>query len=272
VLLYEKSDSQQDYVLKLPDALTNAGHAFVPAARSLIELKMDVGRVSRFVKKTAADAWVVMAGSRPVLEWFSAQSFPVFALFGRRQELPIAGIGPDYQTGHVDAVRHLAGLGHRRIVMLVRRERRLPDLGPPERAFIGELQALGLHVSNYNLPDWEETREGLRKVLTSLFRVTPPTALIVDEPNIFTATQQFLAEQGFRVPHEVSLISTENHHHFKWCATAISHCQWDKSRIIPRILRWAKSVSQGHRDIRQTVLPAKFIPGGTIGRAPRNVT
>ena len=51
---------------------------------------MDAGRVSRFVRKTKADAWIVCAGSREVLEWFSAQPVPAFALFGRRDGLPIA--------------------------------------------------------------------------------------------------------------------------------------------------------------------------------------
>ena len=33
-----------------------------------MDLIMDVGRVSRFVRKTKADAWVVSASSREVLE------------------------------------------------------------------------------------------------------------------------------------------------------------------------------------------------------------
>ena len=42
-----------------------------------------------------ADAWIIVSGSRPLLEWFVFKEIPVFALFGRRRGLLIAGAGPD---------------------------------------------------------------------------------------------------------------------------------------------------------------------------------
>jgi DNA-binding LacI/PurR family transcriptional regulator len=267
ILLYDKNDSYREYNLKLPDALMNAGHTIVPAAATLTDLKMDVARVSRFVRKASADAWVVMAGSREVLTWFAAQPKPIIALFGRREGLPIPAIGPDYRVAQIAAIRHLHHLGHRRIVMLCRRERRVPVPGLPEQAFLNELKNLGIKVSDYNLPDWEETREGLRKVLTSLFKVTPPTALIIDEPSIFIATQQFLAEKKLQVPQQVSLISTENNPQFNWCMTAISHYRWDFGKVVPRIVKWAQSVSHGQTDLKQNFIPTEFVPGGSIGPA-----
>jgi DNA-binding LacI/PurR family transcriptional regulator len=270
ILLYDKQDSQREFNLKLPDALANAGHTIVPLSATLVDLKMDVARVRRFVKKNRADAWVVMAGPQDLLKWFASQSIPVFALFGRREGLPIPAIGPDYRVAIVDAVRHLTRLGHRRIVLLCRRERRMPTSGPTERAFLDELKAQGLSAGEYNLPDWEETREGLRKLLNSLFKVTPPTALIIDEPSIFIATQQFLAENNLRVPQQVSLISTESNPEYSWCMTEISHFRWDYSRVIPRINRWAQAVSHGRKDVKQTFVPAEFVHGGTIGPAPKS--
>ncbi len=126
-------------------------------------------------------------------------------------------------------------------------------------------------MGDYNLPDWEETPKGLRRLLNSLFRVTPPTALIIDEPNLFIATQQFLAEQGLQVPQQVSLVSTEIYPQFSWCMTEISHYRWDYSRVIPRIIRWAATVSRGRQDVKQTFVPAEFVSGGTIGPARRSV-
>lgn len=269
ILYYdEESDKQREYINKLPDALMNAGHTIVACSATLTELKMDVARISRLVNKTRADAWVVMGGSRVVLEWFSTQSVPVFALFGRREGLPIAAIGPDYRVAQIAATRHLAKLGHQRIVMLCRRERRLPKPGPGERAFLDELKKLGLKVGDYNLPAWEETRRGLQNLLVSLFCVTPPTALIVDEPDIFFAAYQFLAKNNLQVPQQVSLISMENIPYFNWCATLLSHHEWDYSQVVTRITRWAAAVSRGHRDIKQILVPTKFVAGDSIGPVP----
>lgn len=137
---------------------------------------MDAGHVARFVKKTGADAWVVCAASRDVLRWFADYEKPAFALFGRRSTLPIAWIGPDHVTTWRLLTRRLITLGHQRIVTLVREQ---PAGSGAVRAMLEEMQANGLATSSYNLPDWEETREGFHRVLDGLFQVTAPTALII---------------------------------------------------------------------------------------------
>lgn len=73
--------------LELQHILEGEGHAAFFAGKSLLALGMDARRVSRLVAKTKADAWVVCAGSREVLEWFAAQPVPAFALFGRRRSV-----------------------------------------------------------------------------------------------------------------------------------------------------------------------------------------
>lgn len=266
ILLYEPTDRHLEYIVELQHALAEAGHTVITAANSLTELSMDVTRVSRLVKQTAADAWIVVAGSSEVLKWFCAQPVPVFALFGRREGLPIAAVGPDKTPALAAATRHLVNLGHRRIVMLCRQLRRLPKPGGSEQAFLDELKAHDLPVSDFNLPDWEESKEGFQKLLRSLFRVTPPTALIVDEASFFVTTQQFLAGRGIRVPEQVSLVCTDADPIFAWCTPSISHISWDTRTVVRRIVRWAATVSRGGRDVKQTSVPAQFVIGGTIGR------
>ena len=105
---------------------------------------MNVDRISRLVRSTEADAWVIQSGSSEVLEWFAGQPTPAFALAGRRRGVGIAGTGPDKVPAAQIAVRRLVELGHRRIVMLAREERRKPLPGLMERAFLNELEALGI--------------------------------------------------------------------------------------------------------------------------------
>lgn len=270
ILLYEPEDRHLAYILELQHALVEAGHNAIFAAKFLTQINMDVGRVRRLVKHTGADAWVVVAGSREVLEWFITQPAPTFALFGRREGLSTAATGPDKVPAVAAATRHLIGLGHGRIVFVVRRVRRLPALGRSERAFLDELKARGVPVGEYNLPEWEENTEGLQELLRSLFRVTPPTALIIDEAPLFAATQQFLAGRGIRVPQQVSLVCTDADPSFTWCMPAISHIRWDSAPVIRRIVRWADGVSRGKKDLRQTFTPAEFVIGGTVGPVPRS--
>ena len=144
----------------------------------------------------------------------------------------------------------------------------MPEPGRAERAFLEELQAHGLPVGAFNLPDWKETPEGLHELLRALFQITAPTALIIDEAPLFAAVQQFLAGRGIRVPQQVSLVCTDDSPTFAWCLPTIAHIRWDPAPVVRRIVRWAAAVSRGRQELRQTLTPAEFVPAGSIGPAP----
>ena len=265
MLEYDPAGRSEGYAVELQHLLLAAGHAAFFTERTLTDLGMSVARIGTLVRQTKADAWVICAGSREVLEWFCTQPVPAFALFGRREGLPLAGTGPDKAHALAAATRHLLGFGHRRIVLLVRHERRLPGPGRSERMFLDELQAHGVATGDYNLPDWEETTEGLQQLVSSLFRITPPTALIIDEAPLFIGVQQFLAGRGIRVPQQVSLICTDANPTFAWCSPSIAHIRWETGPVVRRVVRWAAAVSTGRGDVKQTFTAAEFVPGGTTG-------
>jgi DNA-binding LacI/PurR family transcriptional regulator len=269
ILLGEEADLRLDYIVQLRHELAEAGHRVFLLPKTMIELGMDLGRIGRMVEQEKADAWVVVAGPREVLEWFAALDVPVFALFGRRRGFPIAAAGPDKRPAMVAVARELVGLGHRRIVLLVRPRRRLPVPGAVEQAFLDELSAQGLAVGEYHLPGWGESVEGFQDCLESLFRVTPPTALVVDEVPQFIGALDFCASHGIRVPGQVSLVCTDASPDFEWCRPSVAHIRWDIGPTLRRVVRWAARVSRGRRDVRQTLTVAEFVMGGTVGAVCR---
>ena len=268
ILEYDTAALGEDYMVDLMHRLKNAGHHAFPAGMTLTGLGMKIPRVRRFVEEIETDAWVVGAGSREVLAWFAEQETPAFALFGRRKGLPIAGIGPDQVAAGRAAVRRLIAFGHRRIVLLVRESQRSAGIGASERAILDEMEAHDLPTSRYNLPDWEDSPEGLHLVLEELFRVTPPTALIIDEPFLFHAAKDHLAQKGIVAPAHISLICSDPDPTFAWCRPTIAHIRWDSAPVVRRIMRWATNVARGKNDRSQTLTKAEFVEGGTIGPAP----
>ncbi len=268
ILLFERNELNVSYHIDMRHRLESAGHAVSFATKTLEELGLDVGRVARYVRSVGADAWVVTAGSREILKWFSEQAVPAFALFGRFSTIPIAGIGPDKTETMATAVEHLVKLGHRRIVMLSREARRKPVPAAMERQFLKTLQDMKVPVGTYNLPDWEETRQGYYKLLDSLFKHTPPTALIIDGTTLFFAAQTFLAQRGLRSPHDVSLISLDPHPFFEWSEPEVSHFSWDSRPWVKRVVNWAGNVARGKEDKRQMYTQTEFVVGGTVGPAP----
>jgi DNA-binding LacI/PurR family transcriptional regulator len=263
---YEAADRGLSYLIDLQYRLEEEGHMVIFSQKTLSDLQQRVDRVARVVKQTEADAWVVMAGSREVIDWFAARQAPAFALFGRRRDVMIAGAGPDKVPTMREVVRRLVGLGHRRVVLMVRSERRKPQPGAMERAFLEELEVHGISTGAYHLPDWEETAEGLLECLDGLFGVTPPTSVIFDEAFLFAAAQQHLARKGILAPRDVSLVCCDPPEVvLAWMRPTVAHIRWDHRPLVRRIVKWAANVSHGQKDLRQLVTVAEFVDGGTIG-------
>ena len=265
LLLHDAADRGLAHLADLQHELRDRGHEVVLPNRCLLDLGMDVKRISRLVERTPVDAWIVLAGSFDVLEWFVARKTPAFALFGRRRELMIPGVGPDKPPAFAAATRELIRLGHRRIVLLCPPDRRIPEPGASERAFLSELSAHGIPVTRYQLPAWDGQVKGLHGQLESLFRYSPPTALIIDQIPLFAAVMQFLSRRGLRVPEDVSAVCTDHAVWFDWLQPTVAHIRWDPAPVLRRVVQWAGNVSRGRRDLRQVETPAEFVAGGTIG-------
>ncbi len=268
LLLYEESDAHDEHTLELRHRLEERGHQVAFAAKTLADLKFDVNRVARLVNKTGGDAWVIRAGPRSVLEWFAAQPVPAFALFGRQSRLPMASLATLKSPAVAEALRRLVDLGHHRIVLMVREERRKPTPGVFERRYLEELERLGIQVVPYNLPDWENDRRGFHRCLDSLFRHTPPSALLLSEPSLFFATQQHLLGRGLGVPRDVSLLSLDDHPAFEWFEPEVSRIHTDTRRLVPRVVQWAENLENGREDRRETLIRGELVEGGTMGPAP----
>ncbi|MFT6863046.1 MAG: DNA-binding LacI/PurR family transcriptional regulator [Akkermansiaceae bacterium] len=268
ILLFEGDDRKLDYIIEIFFGLNAAGHNPFFLSASLSELGMDVNRVASLVEKTNADAWLVLAGSREVLSWFANQKAPIFALFGRSENSAIAGAGPSKGEAYREAVRKLIACGHKRIVLLARPQRKIPQPGVPEQAFLSALEDGGIEVADYHFPFWKNSKEDFYKCLDSLFKMTPPTALIVQEFILWGAVEQFLGTHGVRVPDDLSLICADSDSSFAWRNPSIAYFRIGNTSWIGHALRWAVKISLGEDYRRQIRSKVQYVHGGTVGPAP----
>lgn len=266
MILYERGDASHSIIRELRRCLEGEGHPFSFAPKSLNELKQDPARVAKMVEKYPTALWVVLAGSRPVLEWFSEAKFPALALFGRMAGLSMPGSGLDSLVALQEGLDCLFSLGHEKIVMLTRKERRIPELGRHEQLFLEELKGQGFSTGAYNLPDWEESAEGLRQCLDSLFAVTPPTALFIQDAQLFLAVSRYLSVKRGIDFRQVALIAMDSDRRFDWCDPPVAHFRWDEQAVVRRVVRWVGSIAQGKEDKRQYLTSTKFIGGETLPR------
>jgi DNA-binding LacI/PurR family transcriptional regulator len=268
ILLYEASDRNANYMVDLLHRLRDTGHEAIFAEKTMHDLGMNVKRIARFVESSAADAWVVLAGSRDILEWFAERKTPAFALFGRNSKSPLASLSLQKAEALIELADRLIDLGHRRMVILAREERRKPTPAYLEQVFLDRLAERGIPTGPYNLPDWGDSPKEFRKILDSLFRHTPPSAMIVDQPSLCFAVLQHLSRLRLTAPADVSLACTDMSDSFEWCDPSIAHIAWDSRPVINRVVKWADNIGHGKDDRRKNVSKVKLVLGGTIGRVP----
>lgn len=251
-------------ILGIQNAIEADGHACTivtqPSGGSL-------RRVTALVTLTEADAWVVYAGSHELLKWFANKRLPALALGGRPLDLPL----PRSRTVLVDAMNQcvdaLVGLAHRRVVLIAPDLWRQPTPNHTAEALLTRLALHGIPSSEYNLPAWQETPEGLDTLLKALFFATPPTALILAEPTYCSAVRAWLGEHGLHVPRDVSLVNLLPDPIFQLHHPAYTGFVWPENVHIHRIQRWLKALLSGQPDLEDFVAPAQFFPGGTMGGA-----
>jgi DNA-binding LacI/PurR family transcriptional regulator len=262
IVLYDPEDVLDHRIAEIQQHLHAAGHRPSFASKAMSELKHDPKRIMTMMKAHPAEAWIVIAGTRPVLEMFLKASTPTFALYGSASGLRMAGTGAIKIQALRNCIDYLHKNGRRRIVMLVRSGGKRTDINATERAFLGALGKHNLSQSSYNLPEWGDTPDGLHQCLDELFKITPPDAILVDDWILSYAIQNYLSNQRGIAFRQVECVSTDYHPSVKWCHPAVPHFYWNPTKAVQRIVQWVDHVAQGKEDRKMKLIEAKFIPGG----------
>ena len=264
-LVHEDDDRQRAHVMGLIPKVQELGHHIEIDSKTLSSLGMNLNRIKRHVRSHPADAWILLAATREILDWFASRKTPAMAMFGRRRQVPIASVGPDKVAAMTACVDRLIELGHRRIVLMAREERRQPNIGFIEREYLNRLKHHGITPGSYHLPDWKDEPISFHTCLDKLFQHTPPTALIFDEAQFYVAGLQHLAQRGLSAPEDVSLVSCDTHPLFEWCHPQVSHIHWHPEPIVKHITNWVRQIAKGKHVAEACFTAAEFYEGGSIG-------
>ncbi|MGC4012967.1 MAG: substrate-binding domain-containing protein [Luteolibacter sp.] len=266
----------QQILTGLVQAMEKAGHWMAQDFPDLSIVQTAPGGFERFIKDRIADVRIIYGGAWESLRWFEQRTEPVLALGGRCLGLELDSVGIDTSLAVGDAVRALTRLGHRRIAFICHRFiREAPFPGRILRAFMNGLEEAGVQASAYNVPAWDESVEGLQDVLEELFRITPPTAILVSSSLALAGLISFCNRRGLRIPEHLSLVVVESSMSVRWFRPKLAMIRIAPySEIVSATMDWLGSPPPKGREPMIRLLPCFFEEGDSLarpfaGRLPR---
>ena len=251
-------------------AVESLGHAAFISPKNSLQLGGRPTRIRKHLEECQADAWIIYSAERAVLEMASAWDVPVFALGGISEGLPLAGSRTDLTTPMEMAVDLLIRQGHRQLALVCPPLWRQPRLNHAATAFLQRLHHHGIRAeASFHIPEWEHTPAGLHALLHALFFATPPTALLIMEPECVGPALVFLAERGLSVPQHVSLINLLPDPMQSFYRIGLAHFEWPVQPHVHNVLHWVRSVARGRAYHRYTTIAPEFVQGESIAPARR---
>ncbi|UHA74961.1 LacI family DNA-binding transcriptional regulator [Paenibacillus sp. 481] len=168
--------------------------------------------VTRLVRGRRVDGVILLYSRRhdPLIEFLKGQKFP-FVLIGRSEEHPdILAVDNNNVLASYDATRHLIAQGHRRIGFVSGPSNLILSKDRLE----GYLQALRENDLEAH-PEWIVEGEFLQESgyrAMSFFMNLPerPTALVAIDDIVAFGVMRGLAELGYKIPQDLSLVSFNN--------------------------------------------------------------
>ena len=234
--------------------LEGAGHVPQLVYHDVASGAMRPRRLASQVDAAKAGAWIVISGTKELLAWFEGRAEPVIRFGG-----PAAGFdrlshaGYHIGAGLAEGAARLIASGHSRMVLLAPRRFRDGRFRETLPAYAALLEKAGIPGDGYHVPEWDDTPAGLEKLLASLFRFTPPTAIIAWNGVYASGVLAFLLRRRLRVPEDVSLFVLEYHQNVVWLDPSldVAHLEFSRERSARNILKWAARIAAGNPEIRR---------------------
>ncbi len=195
---------------------------------------------------------------------------PLVLLDRRVLDLPVDSVTVDNAAAAAEMVRHLVGLGHRRIAFISASD---PEVTPISSVadriagFVGALTDAGVADPGRDVRLGARGPEATARIVRELLtRPDRPTALIASDSLVALSVLRTVREVGLAVPDEVSLVTFDDS---DWTSvttppiTVISQPIYDLGAEAARIL--VRRIDGDTEGGRERVFSAAIVHRGSVG-------
>lgn len=225
--------------------------------------------LQKLVARNPHGCWILMRADAPVQQWFQRSAVPCIVAGSTYPglELPFRDLDHRAMCRHAAGV--LLGLGHRRLAIVTPKSARAGDL-ESEAGFIEGVRQSQHRDATAVVIKHDETGAGLTLAVRRCLKLDPaPTALLVLQPHYYLAVATRLAEQGVRVPAQISLISRDDDPFLSFVVPAPARYVVGPHVMAKNLLRPVLELTEGHAVTQRAglIMPV-FSRGESIGAWP----
>lgn len=259
-----QTDAQICNLLK--KSITAQGYTYRHVAFPLITRAMGAKRVSDVIEQNPADVYVVMSAHPQCSRALKRLGVPAVYIGG----VEVKGATPRIcysllQMCHV-TLEHLVSRGHRKISLLLPENLNSASkkASSAEKPLEPIFKSNNLPFTAYNCPRWGKTKAEFNAALEQLFKVTPPTALILGDVSQATRVVCFLMRHGLKFPDDVSLIVLDESRELNEYEPPISYIKGNIPAFAKSILNSVRKKLLSQPDDDLIVTPTKLEVTGSL--------
>jgi DNA-binding LacI/PurR family transcriptional regulator len=214
-------------------------------------------------------AWVLYASSSPIQKWFAGKGLPAIIHGWPYSDVNLPFVTKDWEPAGFHAGLQFIRHGHRNIGMFEYVERgagaMLIERGL-RRAIATAHPAARLQMFKD-----ERTPQSIARAYETAFKLKDrPTAFVLTSSNHLLTSLSWLVSRGIRVPDDVSLVVMPDDTWYSEFHPPLCHYKLNTSLFSHGMADRIMELVETGRVIRKSLeVPVEFVPGATIGPAPR---
>ena len=167
--------------------------------------------LEKLVERHRHDCWILVLTREPLQRWFFNQKIPCIVSGSLYAGIQLPSVDQDYRASCRHAAGKLISLGHRRLAFFNRRSRAAGDLESEIGFSEGARQAVSEDAGWARTVYHNDSRESVVPLVERLYAAQdPPTGLLVANSYCYLSVTSALADLGYRVPADVSVISRDD--------------------------------------------------------------
>ena len=218
--------------------------------------------LKNLIQSHPTSAWLIMSPGEAMQRWLAEQKVPCLILGSALPGIDLPSVDQDFHAVCRHAVTHLWRKGHRRITLVLPKQK----LGGDLASEVGAREAAAqLANTTLNVLKHDGSTGGLSRALTQCLRSsTAPTAFVVARADYVITVMMQLLREGKRLPQDVAVLARDDDPLLDCAIPAVARYSHPPKSFATRVAKALKQLSEaGHLEGAIRLMPS-FRPGETV--------